>query len=353
MEVKTIDELYTGMLDDFVERTGMEVSSGGDLSARLYAAAAQLYALYVQADWVNRQCFPQTAQGEYLDHHARLRALERKAPARAKGVVRFFGDSGSVSDRAVPAGTVCMTPGLVCFATTQDGVLQAGQSHVDIPAQAEEAGTAGNVIAGSIRALSAAPVGITGCINPSAFTGGADPESDEELRERILDSFRRLPNGANAAFYEQGALSFEEIAAAAALPRNRGAGTVDVVAATLQGTPSQALMDRLEAYFEKRREIAVDVKVIPPVTVTVNLSVELAVAPGRDFEQIAGQVEAALRGWFTGQRLGQSVLRARLGSLIFAVDGVENYTILSPAADVSVEKHQLPVLGTVTVEAMT
>jgi len=348
--MKTVEDLYSDMQKDFAARTGMEITLGGDLSARLYTAAAQIYALYVQADWVNRQCFPQTAQGEYLDHHAQLRALERKTASQAKGTMRFFGDAASTMDRDIPAGTVCMTPGLVRFETTQDAVLTAGTSHVDVPVCAVEAGTSGNVIAGSVRILAAAPIGITGCTNPLAMSGGTNTEDDEQLRERILDSFRRLPNGANRAFYEQEALSFEEIVAAVALPRNRGTGTVDVVVATAEGVPEQALLDQLKAYFQQRREIAVDVSVLGPETVPVDISVQIKSA---DMERATEQVKQALTQWFSGQRLGESILRAKLGSLIFGVDGVDNYTLQSPAVDITVEKTQLPVLGTVTVEAMT
>lgn len=347
--MKTIEELYGQMMTDFAARTGMEIVGGGDLSARLYAAAAQICALYVQADWVNRQCFPQTAQGEYLDHHAQLRALERKTAVCAQGVVRFFGDSGSTMDREIPAGTVCMTPGLVRFITTQSGVLAAGESHVDIPVQAAQAGNSGNVIAGTIRSLAAAPAGITGCTNPRAMSGGADAEDDEQLRARILDSFLRLPNGANSAFYEQGALSFDEVAAATALPRNRGVGTVDVVVTTAQGLPEQELLDRLNRYFQERREIAVDVGVLAPETVTVDVVVQIK---SEEMEQAVPQVTQVLENWFSGQRLGQDVLRAKLGSLVFGVDGVENYILQEPAQDIAIEKAQLPVLGTVSVEAM-
>lgn len=347
--MKTVEQLYSDMMRDFAARTGMEIAGGGDLSARLYAAAAQIYGLYVQADWVNRQCFPQTAQGEYLDHHAHLRALERKTAARAKGTVRFFGDAASPMDRTIPAGTVCMTPGLVRFATTHEGVLAAGESHVDIPVQAVEAGAAGNVIAGSVRLLSTSPVGVTGCTNPVAMSGGSDAEEDEALRKRILDSFLRLPNGANSAFYEQGALSFDEVAAAVALPRNRGVGTVDVVVATHQGVPDDTLLNRLNEYFRERREIAVDVAACPPRTVTVDVTVQIQ---SEDMEHAAQRVEQELRNWFSGQRLGKDVLRAKLGSLIFGVDGVENYALTVPAADIPMEKDQLPVLGSVTVEAM-
>ena len=347
--MKDIEQLYSDMLSDFAARTGMEVSTGGDLSARLYAVAAQLCALYAQADWVSRQCFPQTAQGEYLDRHAQLRALERKQAAHAEGVVRFFGDKNSENERVIPAGTVCMTAGLVRFETTCEGVLAAGEADVELPVRAVEPGASGNVRAGSITTLAAAPVGITGCVNNAPLTNGADAEEDESLRQRILDSFRRLPNGANAAFYEREALAFDGVAAAAALPRNRGVGTVDVVIAALGGLPDQELLDRVQAHFEQCREIAVDVRAVAPEAVKVNVTVRVAC---QQPDVVFPQVEKAVRGWFLGQRLGQNVLRAQLNSLVFGVDGVENCEVTAPEMDMTLTKGQLPVLETVTVEGM-
>lgn len=87
--MKTVDEIFQEMLTDFGEKTGAELESGCDLAVRLYAAAAQVYALYVQAEWVVRQAFPQTAEGEHLDYHAQLRSLERKPAVAAEGTVRF------------------------------------------------------------------------------------------------------------------------------------------------------------------------------------------------------------------------------------------------------------------------
>ena len=159
----------------------------------------------------------------------------------------------------------------------------------------------------------------------------------------MLSTFRRLPNGANAAFYEQGALSFDQVAAASVLPRSRGRGTVDVVAATLEGMPDEELLGQLTDYFQQRREIAVDVLVRAPEVVTVDVAVQAGAAE---------RVKTALRQWFTGERLGQDVLRARLGSLIFGCEGVKNYELTAPPEDLALEPDQLPVLGTLTVEAM-
>ena len=201
--------------------------------------------------------------------------------------------------------------------------------------------------------MAVAPVGVARCTNPQPFSGGADVEGDEELRGRVLDTFKRLPNGANAAFYEQGAMTFEEVAAAAVLPRSRGVGTVDVAVATLAGAPSAELLAALEDYFEARREIAVDVKVKAPSMKTVDVSVKVLAAQGADGDTVRNAVGAALTGYFDGRLLGKSILRARLGELIFGVAGVENYDLFLPGGDVAVAADELPRLGTLTVEKMT
>lgn len=350
--MKTIDEIFEEMRAAFGERTGLEPGEGCDLSARLYALAAQVCALYIQADWVARQAFPQTAEGDYLDRHAQLRGLERKQAVAAQGVVRFAAGEVSSAERTIPMGTVCMTAGLIRFETIREAVLPAGELSAEIPVRALIPGTAGNVAAGAIVSMAVAPVGISSCTNPESCAGGGDKEDDETLRERVLETFRRLPNGANAAFYQQEALSFDQVAAAAVIPRPRGTGTVDVVVATKEGVPDQALLEKLTAYFQERREIAVEVQVRSPETVAADLTVRVEPKEGWEKSQVLAAVEAALRGWFTGERLGRNVLLAQLGSLIYNCDGVENYAIDAPAADVAVDMDVLPVLGTLTVEEM-
>ena len=200
-----------------------------------------------------------------------------------------------------------------------------------------------------LRAMAVAPVGVSRCTNPAAFFGGVDEEDDEALRARVLESFKRMPNGANTAFYQQGALSFPEVAAAAVLPRNRGRGTVDVVVSTQAGLPGAELLAQLGAYFEARREIAVDVQVKAPELVSVDVSVAVGTKKGADAEAVCGAVEQAVSAWFSGSLLGQDVLLARLGALVFQVDGVANYRLSAPLEDVEIGTAQLPVLGELTV----
>lgn len=348
----SVEELYEQMRGDVAQRTGVPLVDNCDLAARLYALAAQICALEAQSDWVRRQCFPQTAQGEHLDHHALVRGLERRESAKAEGIVRFFAGAAGETERIIPKGTVCMTEKLVRFETVGQGVISAGEMWVDVPVRAVEGGVAGNAAPGAVTLMAVAPVGVEYCTNPAAFSGGMEREDDESLRERILDTFRSLPNGANAAWYRQIALSDEAVAAAEVVPRPRGVGTVDVVVSARGGLPDEQLLARMQEKLDERREIAVDLRVIAPETVPVTLAVQIAPAAGYDAAQTAQRVEEALRAHFDGTLLGKSQLLVKLGSVIYGCEGVENYRITAPAADIAVGATQLPVLESLSVEVM-
>ena len=346
---KTIDEIYGEMLTIFAQASGYLPSASCDLAARLYAAAAQIHSLLLQAQWVLTQSFPQTAQGEYLERLAALRGISRSGATCATGFLRFGVSSAISGDLSVKSGTTCMTDTGIRFATTEDAVLSAGTLYVDVPAMALEPGRAGNVAANTVTIMAAMPTGVKACTNPEAFSGGDDAESDESLRARLLDSFIRLPNGANAAYYEQTALSFTGVAAAKAVGRPRGIGTVDVYVATDAGIPGEELLTAIEDYLQARREISVDLQVLAPEEETVNISVALKASQGHTFDQAKAQADDALRNAFTGSLLGKGVTLAALGELLYHLEGVENYRFVSPTADVPASPTVLPRLGTLTI----
>lgn len=217
--MRSVEEIYAQMREDMEERCGFQPEDSCDLAVRLYAAAAQIQALEMQADWVLDQSFPQTAQGVYLERHAAMRGLTRIAGTCAEGTLRFSVDLAPASDLTIPQGTVCMTAEEIRFETTAAGSLKAGELSVDIPARAVESGASGNAAPDTITILTACPIGVTHCTNPKAFSGGSDPEDDESLRSRVLESYQRLPNGANAAWYEKTAMSHAGVVAAAAVGR--------------------------------------------------------------------------------------------------------------------------------------
>ena len=347
--MKEWTEIYEQMRGTFAQRAGFVPSEGCDSAVRLYALAAELQSLLMQADWVLDQSFPQTAQGMYLDYHAETRGITRGAAEKAAGVIRFAAADKVTAACPIEKGTVCMTAEGVRFETTEDAAIAVGSQWVDVPAQAAEAGAGGNVIAGTVTLLSAMPVGVVQCTNPTAFSGGCDAESDEALRGRVLASYQRLPNGANAAYYEQEAMRYPGVAAAKAVGRARGIGTVNVVIATHAGVPDAALLAAVETDLQKKREIAVDVTVLAPEVQSVAVTAQLLPETGVSFETAKAAAEKAVGALFTGALLGRSLYRAAILNAIFETGTVQNVKLLQPETDIDGTERTLCRLGEVTI----
>lgn len=350
--MKTVEEIYEEMVSIFNDQTGYNVNTESDISVRLYAVASQIYGLYAESEWLSKQCFPQTATESFLEQHAYLRGIERREATYAQGYVDFYGEE-STTERSIPVGTVCMTGSGVRFVTQEIGVLTEGETSVSILVEAVEPGVSGNVVSGSVTTMAVAPIGITHCLNGSGFTGGMEQEEDDTLRERVLETYARLPNGANVAFYEQCAMSFDDVVATSVIPRSRGIGTVDVVIATASGIPDESLLEEVRVYLQERREIAVDVEVLAPVEKSVDISIALTVESGKDKEFAVQQVTEVIQNYCNGTLLSCGLLRVKLGDLVYSVDGVENYSILQPSADIAAEDGVLIKLAQLDVQVQS
>jgi len=347
--MRTTEEIYRALASRFAAESGAAVAEGGDLSLRLRAVAAEVFSLEAQADFLGRQCFPQTAAGTYLDRHAAVRGLTRGSAQKAAGTLRFYTAERAPAAIEIPAGTVCMTAAGTTFLTSAAGTVAVGETACTVPAEAAETGSGGNVAAGSVVYVIHAPSGIEGVVNDTAFAGGTDGESDEALRARVLHSYRMLPNGANAAYYESRVLSFDFAKAVSVLPRVRGTGTVDVVFATAAGVPTAEEIAAVQALLEREREICVDVLVRAPTTRTVNIVCALKADEGADFASVRSAADAALRAYFGGALLGQTVYRAKLTAILMGLEGVRNCQLSAPASDSVGSSAVLPVLGTLTI----
>ena len=182
--------------------------------------------------------------------------------------------------------------------------------------------------------------------------GGGAPVSIQSMTntpthdvEATVAQIRRLA----AAGCQIVRVAVPNLAAAKAVGKARGAGTVDVYVSAPDGIPSEKLLTELQTVFQKSREIAVNVQVKAPTAATVNVAVTVKTAEGTDFANVKTAVEADLAEQFNGKLLGRGVKLAELNSRIYALPGVENCHITAPAADLAANDTVLPVLGTVTV----
>ena len=229
----------------------------------------------------------------------------------------------------------------VRFVTTEESVLPAGETSISVPAKAQTGGTAGNVSSAVITVLIIPPTGISAVTNPLPFTGGTNDEDDETLRERLLKTYSEISNGTNAAFYYNIAMSYDDITSCSVIPRNRGRGTVDVVISSGGSSPSSELINKLQNDLNKRREIGVDVLVLPVSAIKVDIAISINVKTGYSHSLVKDQCKQAVSEFFSKLQIGEPLFMAALGAAIFSVPGVNNYTITSHNSDVTINYDKL------------
>ena len=92
--MKTTEEIYAALKENFESASGLALNDGGDMALRFMALAAQLESLYYEADFVATQGMPQTASGGNLDYFASLKGLSRVPAKKATGKITFYGADG-------------------------------------------------------------------------------------------------------------------------------------------------------------------------------------------------------------------------------------------------------------------
>ena len=139
------------------------------------------------------------AFGAYLDELGdQEMGVSRLSAVPARRGIRVTGSPGA----QLPEGTRLLAPNqgvgfqMVLTATVGEDGVGGGI------AVCEQPGAIGNVPAGAITKIDGPPIqGITGVVNPSGvpLVAGADVETDDAYRTRLLRYRRDPPNGANAA----------------------------------------------------------------------------------------------------------------------------------------------------------
>ena len=343
--------LYSRMKSTFLSSQTLikELDEPGVIYAIFQAVAGELEELYKELEATLDRAFVDTAQGHDLDRIAALLGVRRKQGSRAVGVLRFYRDTPADRDYLIPKSTRARTPLLpgreyLSFETTQDAVLQAGQTYVDVPAQSVGAGAKYNVAAGSILVIETPVQGAVKVTNPSAFTGGTDPESDEELRARIplqLDALKR----ATADAIRSAVLAIEGVQDVI-VQDGSTPGTVEI---TVVGTSFD--MSEVEAVVEQYKGAGIQATVQTAATVTVDATFDLYVASGYDSSAVKTAAEQAVTDYLNGLGLGQPAQIAEVIVAVMKVEGVDNVKnvqLNGATDDVVVNATEKIVAGTVT-----
>lgn len=349
--METYDEILNRMRDSYTEYAGFVPAEESDIMIRLRVLAGEVYRLRANAAFIDRQLFPTTATGEYLERHAAMRGLSRKQAVRATGQAEFYPDTAEHHDILIPAGTeVCTYTDMLRFRTVEDVMLEENAIRATVAVCAAEPGAAYNVLRETVGVVVTPIPGVGGVNNPAPFSGGADGESDEELRQRIVDSYVNIVNGANAAYYKSLALSVPGVGSASVIGRARGNGTVDVYVCGEGAPVTSAVKAQVQSLMNEGRELNVDVQVCDAVATPVTFYIRIAVIPGYAFQTVADEVQQAVTAYINGLGIGADVRLSDVGEVVYHIKGVESYRFVDGyGSDVLVDDRHYPLVNQIIV----
>lgn len=319
-----------------------------NLNVLSYVMGAVTHGLYGFLDWISRQVFPDTAEAEYLQRWATIWGVSRKSAAPATGAVTLTGSTGVT----VPTGTLLHRADGQQYQTTADATLVAGT--VNAAVVAVTAGQASSCDVGVSLSLVSPVAGVNaaGTVAAGGLTGGADAETDDALRARLLARIQQPPHGGASNDYITWALEVAGVTRAWVYPGELGNGTVSVrFVRDNDGTAAAIIPDASEvaavqAYIDARRPVTAQVTVVAPVSVPLNFQIQ-GLAPNTAAVQAA--IQAELQDLLIREATpGGTILLSHIRAAISAAVGETDYVLVSPAANVTSTTGNMSTMGAIT-----
>lgn len=330
-----------------------------------WCMAGLAYSLYGYADWIARMGVPFTAAAEYLYAWAGLVGIYPKPATAAAGAASFTGNIGAL----LPSGTTLARQDGTPYQTTADGTVDATGA-VTVPIVATVVGAFTNCDPGTPISTAGPVEGINGGgVTVGDTVGGADQETDDELRNRMLARYRAPPQGGAATDYVGWALEVPGVTRAWCTGDELGAGTVAVYpmlddanaaddgfpqgtngCATDETRDAPATGDQLDVanFIYPLQPVTALVYVIAPTPFPIDVTL---LALETDTAEIEAAIVAALNDVFlTIGEPGGTVYPSQLYQAILATPGVLHFTMSEPALPVTAPAGALPVMGNLSVE---
>ncbi len=330
------NEILDKMVKKYEELSGFKLYEESDIMIRLRVLASELYNSYNALEYVKRQMNVKTAESEFLDNHALQRGLARKNGVKAKGEVTFALSSVIDTDIIIDKGTVVSTASadVKSFETDETVILKAGSLSVKATVTATKAGADHNVMKNAVCVMVTPPLYVSSVTNEMYFTGGADSESDDDLRQRIIDSYRDISNSTNEIYYKRLMQSVEGVYSSSVVAGDRGPGTLDIY---LCGKGEKQItkehFDIAQKIVDENRELNVDVVVYYASPRKVYINFELEVLEGYDFDQIVTELKAKINDYVDSLGVSKPLLMCELGDVIFHTQGVKRYNFIQAYSD--------------------
>lgn len=336
-------------------------SAQGVISNLLAPIAGEIRSLHDHQAWWGRQYMPDSADDEEMIlRHASIWGVEGRAAVKAKGSVLVEGDAGTV----IASGITLTAGNAQSYITTAGGVIDAGGT-LTVTAQATAAGATGNLAAGVLLTTDATIDGISRVSVLTAFVGGLDAETPDEIKAAYLRRIRMPPMGGAASDYFTWV---SEVAAPYAVATvedwiGRGSLGVVVVMKNADGTPRAATEEELAtiaAYLgasgSQTGVRPVTARTIPLAATLVAIPISVRLRPDTALTRAA--VEAAFNRFIltigdedddqNASPIGAIIEPSRISEAISSATAEYAHDLVVPAAAYTLSGTQCPVAGPIT-----
>lgn len=311
-----------------------------------------VHLVYGYVEYIMKQILVDTADSEYLERHGLIWGVNRKPPIKAIGYIIF---SGNV-DSKIPAFTKVQTSDGFVFQTLFDVVVGAvGTCKVKIEAMI--ASSEGDLPSNTILTLISPIAGVSSicAIDTGGTYSGADLESDDSLRSRILDRIRNAPCAGNKRDYENWALEIPGVTRACCYPQYQGDGNVGLTFVRDNDEniiPNEQQLLDVYNFIRNVMPVAATLKIFAPRTHIVDFLIKSTDTSTEAVKLVRDQLEflffnVASPTYHTGTVVYLTEILEALSSL----KQIGRMTLITPASDISIDQFSVGIVGKIDLES--
>lgn len=341
------------MIADYESMTGRVVHPGQIERLLIDAFAYRELLLRSQINDAARQNLLEFSRAPFIDYLGEIVGVRRLTSSAAVCSIQLQLVEGH-GPIVIPQGMrVQSIDGVAVFALDEDTPVDASTNTVTVSATCLTTGAVGNGYAvGNVNIILDPQPYLLSASNTNVTAGGADTESDDQLRERIrlapgtfsvagpVDAYKFWAKSANQ--------NIVDVSVTSPTP-----GQVNIYPLLADGElPNSEILDQVYSACnaEKVRPLTDTVVVEAPTVVEYDLKVTLTLLTGTVAADAKKVVENALEAFTKDrrQRMGMDIVREKIIQICM-VDGVYEVGVEDPASTLVIEPHEVAICRSIEV----
>ncbi len=338
MKNESVDDIMTRMLKVLPETISKE-ENGWVSDLFLPAAIEHSRAVEFVLSEALKNIVPRYSYGDMLLYHAETRGIKRRSASPARAVLTIEGEEGTV----IPKGF------MFCTVSTQEksGIVFKAENECTIPESGEiliettaaEGGSKTNVAAQTIILMVKPVNGIKSIVNKEPAYDGFDEESEEDLRQRIIeyDLMQGVSFIGSTADYRRWAMEVEGVGDAKIISASDDTGTVKIILVDMDLKPvSEGLCDdvynhimRPDSPYERLAPINAVLNVISAKPVNIFVKANIILEDGYTADMVKGLFFESLKNYILSDGAKNEIKYAEIGAALINTQGIADYKNLT------------------------